>query len=240
MKYLLCVFILFQSSDLFAWGTRIVPQNKCAILLHGLGRTSWSMVKMGRVLRQQGYSVWNEGYDSKNQTVEESAKVIDAALEYCRAEGKSEIYFVTHSLGGILVRYYFQDKIEPAVKAVVMLAPPNHGSEVSDAYSDQLWFQWTVGVAGQQMVSAPDSLPNTLQPISLPIGVIAGTVSSDPWFNHLFSGPHDGKVSVVSAKLAEMKDFITVEAGHTFIMNSNEVIDQVLYFFENQEFKHTP
>ncbi len=214
-----------------------MPQDKCVILLHGLGRTSWSMVKIGQAFRKQGYSVWNEGYDSKKQSVEQSARVIDDALAFCRAEGKSEIYFVTHSLGGILVRYYFQELEMPEVKGVVMLAPPNHGSEVSDAYGDQFWFSWTSGMAGVQMGTAPESLPNTLKPITLPIGVIAGTVSSDPWFNHLFSGPHDGKVSVESAKLSEMKDFLTVESGHTFIMNSDLVIDQVFHFFENQKFK---
>lgn len=215
-----------------------MEQDKCVILLHGLGRTSWSMTKMERAFRLEGYSVWNKGYDSKKQTVEESARVVGDALEYCRAEGKAQTYFVTHSLGGILVRYHFQDKVAPEVQAVVMLAPPNHGSEVSDAYSDQLWFEWSIGTAGKQLGTGPESLPNTLKPISLSVGVIAGTVSSDPWFNHLFAGPHDGKVSVESAKLEEMKDFITVPSGHTFIMNSNVVIEQVFHFFEHQSFKH--
>lgn len=237
MKYLLITFLFLNASTALAWGITVEPQDKCVILLHGLGRTSWSMMKLEHAFRSQGYSVWNESYVSKKQTVEESSKVIEHALQFCRAEGKTQIYFVTHSLGGILVRYFFQDKDMPEVKGVVMLAPPNHGSEVSETYGEKFWLEWSVGVAGKQLGTGPESLPNTLKPISLPVGVIAGTVSSDPWFNHLFSGPHDGKVSVESAKLDEMKDFLTVESGHTFIMNSDLVLQQIFHFFETHTFQ---
>lgn len=215
----------------------MVPTKKCAVLLHGLGRTSWSMNKMAKSLRKNDYIVWNESYPSTEKSIAELSKVIDDALLFCKEQQAEEIYFVTHSLGGILVRYYFQDVSSDSVKKIVMLAPPNKGSEVADAYKDWMWYQWFTGVAGQELGTEPTSVPNSLAPISVPVGVIAGTSSSDPWFSNLFSGPNDGKVSVESAQIPEMVDFMTVDSGHTFIMKSNTVIENVLYFFDNGTFK---
>jgi triacylglycerol lipase len=215
----------------------LVPTKKCAILLHGMGRSSWSMNKMAKSLRKKEYVVWNESYPSTEKSIAELSKVIDQAIMFCDEEQATDIYFVTHSLGGILVRYYFQDKNPINVKGVVMLAPPNKGSEVADAYKDWKWYQWFTGPAGQELGTDAASVPNMLSPISVPVGVIAGTATSDPWFSGLFSGPNDGKVSVYSAQIPEMVDFMTVDSGHTFIMKSKTVIENVLYFFDNRSFK---
>lgn len=225
------------STATYAAEMPVAPVKKCAILLHGLGRSSWSMNRMAKVLRNNDYVVWNESYPSTEKPIAELSLVIDDALMFCDEQQATEIYFVTHSLGGILVRYYFQDKNPINVKGIVMLAPPNKGSEVVDAYKDWKWYQWYTGVAGQELGTEPTSVPNTLAPITVPVGVIAGTSSSDPWFSGLFSGPNDGKVSVHSAQLPEMVDFITVDSGHTFIMKSYTVIEHVLHFFDNGSFK---
>jgi hypothetical protein len=139
-------------------------------------------------------------------------------------------------MGGILVRQYFQLRSTERVGAVVMLAPPNHGSPIVDKFRDAGWFRWAMGPAAQELGTGPDSLPNRLGPVALNIGVIAGTSTSDPWFAFLFRGGNDGKVSVESTRLAEMRDHLTVDAGHTFLMRSNEVIHQTLHFLEFQRF----
>lgn len=209
----------------------------CAILLHGLGRGPSSLNKMQHALMSRGYAVWNEGYDSTSATIEELSPVIDRGMRFCEEKGATRIDFVTHSMGGILVRHYFQGRSAAKVGAVVMLAPPNHGSEVADRYRDSWWFRWGMGPAGQQLGTGPDSLPRRLAPIPISVGVIAGTRTSDPWFSFLFEGENDGKVSVESTKLAEMKDHLRVRAGHTFLMRSDEVIRQSLYFLENSRFQ---
>lgn len=168
----------------------------CAILLHGLGRSPASLNKMQHALMSRGYTVWNEGYDSTSATVEELSPVIDQGMRFCEEKGATRIDFVTHSMGGILWRHYFQNHSAAKVGAVVMLAPPNHGSEVVDRYRDSWWFRWGMGPAGQQLGTGPDS-----------------------------------------TKLAGMKDHLTVRAGHTFLMSSDEVIQQALYFLENRHFK---
>jgi alpha-beta hydrolase superfamily lysophospholipase len=210
--------------------------DECVILLHGLGRTSASMSIMKYRLEEAGYTIWNEGYPSRQKPIEELVMVIDDGVAFCRDQQASRIHFVTHSLGGILVRKYFQDRSVEEAQRVVMIAPPNQGSEVTDQYRDEWWYQFATGPAGQQLGTDEDSVPLSLSPIDLEIGIIAGTNSSDPWFNKVFAGDHDGKVSVSSTKLAEMRDFLLVDSGHTFIMNSDKVIEQIKAFLRDGKF----
>lgn len=214
-----------------------VAEEKCALLLHGLGRTASSLSKIEKRLIEKKFHVWNETYPSTEKSIQELSLHIKDGLDFCDRKNSSSIYFVTHSMGGILVRTYFQNKSETKIKAVVMLAPPNQGSEIAEEFKNASWFKWYSGVAGQELGTNSKSTPNTLKPVSLPIGIIAGTESSDPWFSYLFKGPNDGKVSVESVKLDEMLDFITVPRGHTFIMNDKTVIRQILYFFEHKKFE---
>ena len=209
--------------------------DECVVLLHGLGRTSLSMKKLENNLEKSGYIVWNQGYPSREKTIEELASVVGEGIEECRKEKARKVHFVTHSLGGILVRQYFQDHAVPEARRVVMLGPPNHGSEITDRYKDAWWYQEATGPAGQQLGTRPDSLPNRLKPIPLEIGIIAGTSGGD-LFSSEFKDANDGKVSVESTKLAEMKDFLAVDTGHTFIMNSDEVIVQVMHFLKRGRF----
>ena len=197
--------------------------NDCVVLLHGLGRTQLSMVALEYALERAGYTVWNEGYPSRSATVEQLAPVVGAAVEACRAHRPAKIHFVTHSMGGILVRQYFRDHTVAEAGRVVMLAPPNRGSAIVDANRERGWFRWFTGPAGQQLGTAADSLPNTLPVPPLEIGIIAGR--------------YDGKVSVDSTRLEGMKAHLVVDSAHTFIMNSPAVIRQVKAFLRDGAFE---
>jgi pimeloyl-ACP methyl ester carboxylesterase len=211
--------------------------GESVVLLHGLGRSRRAMLALQAALRSSGYTVWNRGYPSTRAPVEQLAPVVGAAVAECRKSAPQRIHFVTHSMGGILLRAYLQDHEVAEAGRVVMLGPPNHGSEIVDAYRDRWWFRWWNGPAGQQLGTARDSLPNRLAPLKLEVGVIAGKRSGDPWFGGLFRGEHDGKVSVASASLPEMKALLVVDAGHTFMMNSPEVIRQVKAFLKDGVFE---
>lgn len=235
-KILTLIIGIFVGPLSFAQSREKIQTPKCAILLHGLARTSGSMGKIEKALTKQGYTVWNKSYPSRDHRIQELSSVVGQGLSFCKQQNAQHIYFATHSLGGILVRHYFQNKHDSRVKAIVMIAPPNQGSELSEEFKDAEWFKIYSGIAGQQLGTSRDSFTNSLARISLPIGIIAGTKSSDPWFSHLFEGPNDGKVSVKSTMLPEMKDFIEYPAGHTFIMQKEDVIKQLVYFFDNQVF----
>lgn len=212
--------------------------DECVVLLHGLGRSAWSMKPLERAVSDAGYRVVNQGYDSTALTIEQVAgQVVPDAVRGCGPEAK-KTHFVTHSLGGIVVRYFLQDsRLRPGSR-IVMLSPPNQGSEVADRFGDAAWYRWFTGPAGQQLTTEVDSIPNRLAPIPYDIGIITGRKSLDPWFSDVIPGADDGKVSVERARLEGMKDFLVVDENHTFIMRSQPVIEQVMRFLHSGRFDH--
>lgn len=195
------------------------------------------MDKLERQLLDAGYRVWNDGYESTAFPIPElSERAIGSGLRTCREAPADNIHFVTHSLGGILVRQYLQSREIRELGRIVMLAPPNRGSEVVDALKQFSWFGELLGPAATALGTDADSLPNRLRPIPGEIGIIAGNTTSDPWFSPMIPGEDDGKVSVARTRLAEMQDFLVVDAGHTFIMRNPTVIDQVLRFLRQGHF----
>lgn len=213
--------------------------DECVVLLHGMGRTQYSMGKIEERLQEQGYIVRNESYPSTSESISELANsAVADGVQYCAQHKANKLHFVSHSLGGILVRAYLQNNTIDQLGRIVMLAPPNQGSEVVDLLHDYSVYGMAMGPAGQALGTSADSLPNQLKPIAGEIGVIAGNFSSDPWFSPLIPGDDDGKVSVERTRLAEMQDFLVVDSGHTFIMRNDEVIDQILFFLSEGKFNH--
>ena len=213
---------------------------ECVIVLHGMGRTHASMGLIESRLQNEGYAVWNKSYASTSEALDVLAdSAVGSGLKYCEALDAPKIHFVTHSLGGILVRIYLQGNHIKNLGRIVMLAPPNHGSEIAELLKEYSVYEMTMGPAGLALGTGPDSVPNQLQAIEGEIGIIAGNFTSDPWFSPLIPGEDDGKVSVERTKLKEMKDFLVVDSGHTFMMRNDEVIDQVILFLRHGEFDHT-
>ena len=212
-------------------------QQECVIVLHGLGRTAFSMSLIEEALVNENYLVWNEGYPSTSGDIEKlSETAITGGLDFCDQEKTATVHFVTHSLGGILVRQYLQHHTISNLGRVVMLSPPNHGSEVVDLLKDYTIYQFVLGPAARQLGTDKGSLTEQLGPVKGEIGIITGVSSSDPWFSPVIPGDDDGKVSVESAKLDEMSDFMTVPNGHTFIMRDDTVIEQILHFLREGRF----
>lgn len=153
-----------------------VDASECVILLHGLARTDSSMRTMASALQQSGYRAVNMHYASTRHTVEVLAEqTINKALAECA--GAMRIHFVTHSMGGILVRQYLRNNNIERLGRVVMLGPPNQGSQVVDKLGDFPGFKLINGPAGMQLGTGQMSLPNTLGPANFDVGVIAGTRS---------------------------------------------------------------
>jgi triacylglycerol lipase len=217
--------------------TEIEKDSEAIVLLHGLTRTRRSMDKAGRVLAAYGYKIINAGYPSRQQSVETLAlQCIGNALRECEAAGVGRIHFLTHSLGGILVRYYLS--VEPVAKLgrVVMLAPPNRGSEIVDKLGGWRLFYLLNGPAGLQLGTNHDSLPNRLGRVDFEAGVIAGDKSVNPLLSLLFREENDGKVCVARTCVEGMRDFIVLPYSHTFIMRRDEVIRQALHFIQQGRF----
>lgn len=211
--------------------------SECVVLLHGLARTKKSMLKLEQHLKKRGFHVSNVGYPSRKEDIETlSVEAIEEARADCAFVGASKIHFVTHSMGGILVRYYLEYNEMQELGRVVMLSPPNSGSEIVDKLKDTPISKWINVPAVHQLGTEKDSLPKALGAPDYEVGIITGDKSIDPILSLLIPGEDDGKVSVENAKLKGMKDFLVVHKTHPFIMNDETVLRQVTYFIEHGAF----
>jgi len=211
--------------------------GECVILLHGLARSASSMETLEQALSTNGYIVSNIDYPSRKHAIEKLAPLaIKGGIEYCRENSATRINFVTHSLGGILVRLYLKTNSLPDIGRVVMLGPPNQGSEVVDNLKDMPGFELINGPAGQQLGTGSSDIPISLGPVNFELGVIAGTQSINLLLSTMLPNPDDGKVSVESTKVKGMKDFIALPTTHPFMMKNEMVIKQTLHFLKNGSF----
>jgi len=214
--------------------------NECVILLHGLIRTNRSMQKIESALKKSGYHVCNCGYPSRKKPIELlSESTIEQAIDHCIDIHQAErINFVTHSMGGILIRFYLAQHKINNLGRVVMLAPPNAGSELVDRLSRYQLFTLINGPAGKQLGTDASSLPNSLGPVDYEVGVIAGNKSLNLLSLGLIPGENDGRVSTQSTRIKGMADYIILPYTHTFMMNRPQVIEQTIHFLLQGRFQH--
>jgi triacylglycerol lipase len=205
------------------------------VLLHGLGRGPWGLKVLEWRLERAGYRVHNIGYDTRSPTIEAAAASVHEQVAACCAEA-SEIHFVTHSLGGLVLRSLLSEHAVPNAGRAVQLAPPNEGSEIVDLFRGNPLFRFVLGPLAPQLGTRSADVPRSLPPLPIPFGVIAG----DRWWNPvggvLLPSPNDGTVSVESTRHLEMADHLVVPHTHTFIMNSRAVADAIRAFLETGRF----
>jgi pimeloyl-ACP methyl ester carboxylesterase len=213
------------------------PAGDHLILLHGLARSSGSMKVLERYFADRGYRVRNLDYPGRFESVAElTERLRDAIAPLCEATD-TPVHFVTHSMGGILLRYYVERHGCPALGRVVMLAPPNQGTELVDQLGEGAFFQWALGPAAQELGTGPGSILGNLGPVDFELGVITGNASFSPITSAMIPGEDDGVVSVESARVEGMKDFLVVPSTHAFIMTSQTVLEQARHFIETGAFR---
>lgn len=207
------------------------------LLLHGLARTHLSMGAIAADLRAHGRRVWLRTYPSRRLGVPALAETVAGWVATDLGAGPFDV--VTHSLGGVLARHLAGSV---PLRRVVMLAPPNAGSDLARSVGDIALFRWIYGPAGRDVQDAaawPD-----LRDVE--VGVIAGTrgrsvANPISWVSSALGvfGParaSDGTVAVDETKLPGMADFLQVDASHTWIMRDPVVLAAVRRFLERGRF----
>lgn len=209
---------------------------ECVVLLHGLWRTELSMKPLQWELADAGYVVVNPTYPSLSYPIEELAVMaVEEGVGGCRAQGLERIHFVTHSLGGILVREYLSHREIVGLERVVMLGPPNQGSQVAEYVYSLGALRPFTPEAVAQLGTGENSIPLRLGPVTFQLGVIAGTASLGAMPGSP-EGASDGTVAVAETVVPGMLDFLEMPVSHTFMMWSDEVQLQVIHFLRNGMF----
>ncbi len=203
--------------------------REMVVLIHGMRRTGRSMRKMASAMREAGYNTVVCSYSS-NRPAHEIATNLFTALEPV-IEAAPRVHFVTHSLGGILVRDAFRDGAPPNLGRVVMLGPPNGGSAHIDLLvhlplSETIW-----GTPSPELGTGTNALPARLPPMDFPCLVIAGT--NEGVLGWMLPGENDGKVTVASAGAGSPSEVLLLPTGHTWMMRNPVVISNTIAFLRD-------
>ncbi|WP_143735584.1 alpha/beta fold hydrolase [Microbulbifer mangrovi] len=210
----------------------------CVILLHGITKDSSSMRSIEHALQAQGYHTVNLDYPSRSNPIEVLAgEAIPQGLAACKEADTGELHFVAHSMGGLLVRYFYDRRDVSGVSSVVMLGTPNQGSRLGNFLSCIPWIKDLNGPAGKQMGVDRNSIPNRMGPVHFPLGVIAGTRTFNPLFAAIISGNDDGRVGLPSTYVEGACTRVTYPLTHDNLTDDQRVIDQVVAFLNTGSFR---
>ena len=211
-------------------------QNRHLVLLvHGIGRGPATFGDLPVKLRKAGIEARAVSYPSTRGSIEDHAAQLERLLQ--QSESVDEVSFVTHSMGGIIVRRLlardgvWKSRVKPA--RLIMIAPPNQGSVVAQALQPTWPYRLVYGAAGQQLTPAKIA---TLPVPKIPFGIIAGGKGNSEGYNPLIPGDDDGTVAVSETRLDGATDFMILLGLHGFIARSVQVERPVVNFLKSTRF----
>jgi len=233
----LIVLIGFMVAPSSSWSTAIQPKDgEFVVLLHGMKRSASSMSQIENHLKANGYRTINIDYPSSEQTIEKLSDFIHQQITPRYFDKTRKVNFVTHSMGGILLRYYLKQHRPDNLGRVVMLAPPNQGTEMSDFLQGSKIFEAFFGPAGTQLGTNEKSIVHSLGPVNFELGIIMGNISLNPIASMVVPGDDDGLVSHERSKVEGMNDSIILATAHSFIMFNKEAHAQIIHFLKDGKF----
>jgi hypothetical protein len=205
------------------------------------------MLKLQHYFEGRGYEVYNLPYLSTYERIEDIAQHLAEGplAEIAKNKGHengqvlkdhSELNFVVHSMGGLILRYMHQFFKTFSIGKVVMLGTPNHGSELADRFHHLWLYKQCYGPAGQQLGTSHLSMSQQLGEVDFECGVIAGD-RGFPLYSKWIPAPHDGRVSVESTKVSGMKDHKVIHRSHDGLLNSPLVFEASRHFLKHGWFE---
>ncbi|MES2923589.1 MAG: alpha/beta fold hydrolase [Verrucomicrobiota bacterium] len=200
------------------------------VLLHGLWRGWRAMDPLARALDREGFSTLNLSYPSTRLPIGDLIDHIRPQIG--KIAGDRPVHFITHSLGGIVVRALLAGEVPWTTGKIVMLAPPNSGSEIVDWSKAHPLLHRLLGPAGRTLGS--DGVPAALPalPPEIETAVIMGNRQAIPLFKKLLDPENDGIVSAAKGRLDGLRGFTVIDADHTFMPMHPEAIRLSLQFLK--------
>lgn len=209
----------------------------CVVLLHGIGMRAYVMQRLESALRAEGYRTVNLSYPSRRMPFEQLAgEYLPAQLAQHDVARAPRLHFVTHSMGSLIVRKLIQDARPANLGRVVMIGPPNQGSAAADVAQKNVLLKKYLGGNLVRLGTGEDAIVKTLGPADFELGIIAGEVALNPVFGQALGGKNDGAVTLESARLEGMRDFLVVPYSHTVMLWRTEVVNQVRAFLRDGRF----
>jgi len=206
------------------------------LLLHGIAAGARSMRRLERAVTSAGYETLNVAYPSCKMPLTDLVVQIHAGREWIEHAG-GRTHIVTYSMGGLLARAYIARYRPPGLGRVLMLAPPNGGSEVADLLVGNIAYRRIFGPAGAELTTGPSrEVIRLLGEVNYPLGIIAGSQFVNPLGWLLIPGPNDGRVSVERTKVHGTADHITIQATHFGMMRNQTAIRHAIYFLQHGRF----
>lgn len=207
------------------------------VLLHGHGRTRHSMRKLEQACRRAGYRSFALGYNGHGK-METILAGLHGPITAIERDTDGPIHFITHSLGGLVARAYIAKHRPERLGRVVMLAPPNKGSELADLLSRLRLDHIVLGHSRRFLtLGRTPEHERVLGVVDYDLGIVAGTRAIAPLFSRLIlPTPNDGKVSVAATRVWGMKDFAVLPVPHMLMPWEGRVIAHCLQFLERGDF----
>jgi hypothetical protein len=208
-------------------------------VIHGYGSHVFFMAGLCSFLEKNGYAVTNWGYKSLTDPIPKVGRRLLSDIK--RFPKTDTVDFVTHSMGGIVVRSMLSDAtgdaLCPCIGKIVMMTPPNKGSLLADFFSKITIVKWFMGPNLESLKTDSASLANTLPKCAgKEIGIIAGARFADAGYNPLIPGDNDGFLTQDQTRLGAEKDFLVVPEGHMTFMDNATVRENVLCFLKKGRF----
>ncbi|MCH2547951.1 MAG: hypothetical protein MK052_10135 [Alphaproteobacteria bacterium] len=217
-----------------------VSNRDYVVILHGIGRTSVSMAKVARTFSHAGYKDDNIGYNSTRDTLHIIIDEVYKRIRRYSDDANQRVHFVCYSLGCLVTRGIIEQHRPANLGRVVMMGPPNQGSELADYLKHHTISNWLLGPNLPQLGTGNREMLERLigNRANYELGIIAGQDAIDPIGAYILPDADDGRVPVERTKLAGMKEHLVVNANHTTLIMNSDVIAQALHFIEHGRFNH--
>lgn len=193
------------------------------VLVHGLGRTQGMFDDMKPALIEDGYDVLNLAYPSTRLSIAEHATALATLISDLK--DVRAVSFVTHSLGGIVLRKMLVARPGPEstlrLHRAVLIAAPNQGAQIAAELQGFDPFHWIAGPVAAELT--PEGLADLPAP-SLPFITIAGARGTADGWNPLIAGDDDGVVALAETRLEGAEAHHIVRELHTFIADHPKTI----------------